>query len=153
MLDLPIHPADRLWVVLREEVIPKRELGLLACDYADAALPIWTAVRPDDTRMEEGIAVARRWWRGEATAAEVDSAQEAAGRAARDAWESNSAEGDAAAAVAWAVQEAAGAALLTASWAAEAAWGGEEVAWVEVRERQVEMARLVLKKIHDKREV
>jgi hypothetical protein len=103
MLDLPIHPADRLWVVLREEVIPKRELGLLACDYADAALPIWTAVRPDDTRMEEGIAVARRWWRGEATAAEVDSAQEAAGRAARDAWESNSAEGDAAAAVAWAV--------------------------------------------------
>ena len=34
-LDIPVN--DRLWVLLREDVIPAPALRLLACDWAEAA--------------------------------------------------------------------------------------------------------------------
>jgi len=33
--DLPISASDRLWVLLRPEVLPERMLHLLACDFAE----------------------------------------------------------------------------------------------------------------------
>ncbi len=97
ILDLNIPAVDRLWVVLREEIIPRREMGLLACDYATAALPIWQAQYPNDERPADCLAVARRYWRGEATEQERTAARDAAWDAAgAAAWDAGDAAWDAA---------------------------------------------------------
>ena len=66
-LDIP--KKDRMWVLLREDVIPARALRLLACGWAeDACLRTgW-----NDERSLNAIAVARRFAVGEATEAEDD---------------------------------------------------------------------------------
>ena len=85
-LDIPAE--DRLWVLLREEVIPARELRLLACDWAEAACcdACW-----NDERSLNAIAVARRFAVGEVSAAELAEAESrsvsaASASAARSAW-------------------------------------------------------------------
>jgi len=80
-LDIPIQ--DILWVLLRPEIIPERDLHLLACRFAEAALPVWEAVYPDDPRPRQAIETKRRWLDGNATDAELASARAAAGEAAR----------------------------------------------------------------------
>ena len=76
-LDIPAE--DRLWVLLRESVIPARELRLLACGWAEAAClkTGWA-----DERSLAAIAVARRYTVGEGTAAELAAARSAARSAA-----------------------------------------------------------------------
>src|SRR3990167_597859 len=58
-LDVPAH--DRLWAVLREEIVPARELRLIACWCADRALSRERAAGCEpDTRSWWAAAVARR---------------------------------------------------------------------------------------------
>lgn len=68
-LDIPAE--DRLWVLLREDIIPARELRLLACGWAEA---VCLKTGWNDKRSLNAIAVARRFACGDATAAELASA-------------------------------------------------------------------------------
>jgi hypothetical protein len=102
---------DALWVL--DNVIRNlRIISLFSADCAEQVLPLFLAVRPDDTRPANAIRVAR-----DANASDED--RDAAWDAARAAaW---AAAGDAARAAAWA---AAGDAARAAAWAAagDAAW-------------------------------
>jgi hypothetical protein len=115
ILDLDIPAKDRLWVILREEIIPERELRLLACKWAREALAV--AGNPDP-RSVAAVDCSERFARGEATAEELAAARAAADAAAWDA-------ADAAAwAAVWAAARdaawaAARAASLAAAWAAQ----------------------------------
>jgi hypothetical protein len=80
-LDIPVN--DRLWVLLREDIIPARELRLLACDWAEAAC---LRTGWNDARSLAAIAVARRYAVGEVSAAELNAAASAAWAAAAEAW-------------------------------------------------------------------
>ena len=81
---LEIPAEDRMWVLLREDVIPARAMRLLACDWAETA-----CLRPGgaDERSLAAIAVARRYAVGEATESELNAARSAAGSAASAARE------------------------------------------------------------------
>ena len=130
ILDYPGIPvADRLWVLLREDIIPARELREFACDCAERVLPLWDARYPDDARPRDCIAVARRYARGEATKKELDAGC-AAAYAAADAFAS-------AAYAAYAAMDAAYVAAYVAAYAAADAAERE-------REWQVERLREVL---------
>jgi hypothetical protein len=110
ILDLDIPTEDRLWVILREEIIPARELRLLACKWARGALAV--AGNPDP-RSVAAVDCAERFAMDEVTAEELDSARAAAWAAAQAAaryadW-----------AAAWAAARAAAqAAARYAAWAA-----------------------------------
>jgi hypothetical protein len=124
ILKLDIPTEDRLWAVLREELIPAPVLHEFACGCAEQALlSERKAGREPDPRSWTAIETKRRWLRGEAANEELKAAEEAA-RAA--AWE-------AARAAAW---EAARAAARAAAW--EAAW---EVARAAAWEAAWEAAR------------
>lgn len=107
--NIPVE--DRMWVLLREEVIPARELRLLACGWADGAC---RAAGWDDERSLEAIAVARRFAVGEATEAERKAAASAA-------WEARS--------VAWSTSKSAWSPRGAAAEAAAAASGADREAW------------------------
>lgn len=113
--ELDIPATDRLWVLLREEIIPSRVLRLLACDWAEAAC---AAAGWNDRRSLEAIAVARRFACGEATEAELAAAwsDAAEARSARPA-QMSSARSAArlSAAAAWSEAGA-------AAWSAATAW-------------------------------
>ena len=79
-LDLDIPGRDKLFALLRSEVIPERELHLLACDFAGRVAHL-----SEDPRVVEAIRVKRLWIEGEATDEELRTAQEAALTAARAA--------------------------------------------------------------------
>jgi hypothetical protein len=121
---LPILIEGRLWCMFHEELIPERELRLLASDYAAAALRCeQEAGREPDQRSWNAVEMARRHARGEVgdevLAAAWGEAAAAAVLAARamgeEAWA-------AAWSAAWATSEAAGEAALAAAhmavWAA-----------------------------------
>lgn len=108
LLDIPIPHENRLWLVylLTDEKI----LRELACDFAEAVLPIYEQKFPKDMRPRNAVEVARRWIEGKATDDELKTAGDAAMAAAKATGEP---EGD----VAWA-----------ASWAASG-----KTAWVAVQ--------------------
>ena len=110
-----IPDKDKLWCVLREELIDPKTLHEFACVCAERAL---SRVENPDPRSVAVIAAKRAWMRGEITDKELDVARDAAWAAARDAaW-------DAARVSAWV---AARAAARAAAWAAERAWQVEEL--------------------------
>ena len=121
--DVPVE--DRLWVVLRESVIPRRELHLLACKWAREALAV---VGNPDPRSVAAIDCAERFARGKATTEELAAAWDSACAAACDA--ACDAACSAACDAAWA---AARAAAWAAAWAAarDAAWAA---AWAAARD-------------------
>jgi len=81
-----VEPQDRLWVVLREEIIPTRELRLIACWCAKRALDRErSAGREPDPRSWDAVRVARRHAHGQATVEELVAAWDASWDAARDA--------------------------------------------------------------------
>ena len=82
VLNLPIPPEDRLWVLLRKEILGERALRLFACDCAERALPVFENGYPNDTRPREAIAVARTYAVGEATRVELETSRKAADAAA-----------------------------------------------------------------------
>lgn len=70
-----VPAKERLWVLLREEIIPARELRLLAC--------LWAERKCDedgwhDPRSRNAIAVSRRFANGEASRKELEDAWSAA---------------------------------------------------------------------------
>jgi len=83
VLRAKIPPADRLWVVLREELVSAKTLQLFACACAERALKRERKVgREPNTRSWEVVATARRYVMGKARAAELSAAREAAWEAA-----------------------------------------------------------------------
>jgi hypothetical protein len=144
ILDLDIPPDDRLWVVLRPELIDDEDLHELACRFAEAVLPIWEAKYPEDRRPHAAIAAKRAWLRGEITGAELEAARDAAREAALVAARAKAravareaareALRSAAQSEAWeaspaAARAAAREALRSAAWsAAWSAWAGAESA-------------------------
>ena len=94
-----IPDEDKLWAVLREELIEPEKVHEFACRCAERAL---SRVGNPDSRSIAAIAAKRAWMRGEITDAELAAARDAAWGAAWDA------ESDAA-------------------WAAERAWQVEEL--------------------------
>ena len=99
-LDIP--EEDKLFVLLRPEVIPERELHLLACDFAGRVLHL-----AKDSHSSEAIRIKRLWIEGKATDEEL--------RAARAAGEAAEAAAEAAEAAARAAAEAAAEAARAAS--------------------------------------
>jgi len=93
-----LHPdvpdADKLWLVLRPEVIPEKVLQGLACDFAQRGLPTYEKEYPNDKRPREAIRIKRKWIRGKATDEELAAALDAA----RAAWAAARAAGAARAA-------------------------------------------------------
>ena len=76
-----IPPADRLWAILREELIDAPILHEFACRCAERALSCVENPNPHSVRA---IEVKRAWLRGKATDEELAAARRAA-RAARHA--------------------------------------------------------------------
>ena len=82
ILDLKIPVGDRLWAVLRPELIDDRTLRLFACDCAERALKRDRKIgREPDKRLWDAIKVARKFAYGKATKEKL-----AAARAAGVAW-------------------------------------------------------------------
>jgi len=144
--DLDIPVVDKLWVLLRSQIIPGKELHLLACDFAEAVLHLFEGVCPADKRPRAAIEAKRRWIAGEITDSELAAAWAAAWAARDAAWAARDAAWAAArAAAAWAAaRDAAWDAAWAAAWAAArdaAAWAA---AWAAARDAQLEMVRKVL---------
>lgn len=76
-----IPDKDKLWCVLREELIDEQTLHELACVCAERAL---SRVENPDPRSVAAIAAKRAWMRGEITDKELDVARTAAWVAALD---------------------------------------------------------------------
>jgi hypothetical protein len=97
-------PEDKLWLLLREDFLPDRELHIFACWCAEQTLPIFEARQPGDGRPRAAVETKRRWIDGGATDGELDAARAAAGDAAwAAAW---SAARNAARSAAWAARAA-----------------------------------------------
>ena len=123
---------DMLWA-LRGVDHPERDkiARLMACDFAEAVLPIFEKKYPDDERPRNSIKVARRYANGKATDKELAAAGAAAWDAAWAAWAAGDAARDAAGAAAWAAGDAAWDAA-RAAWAA--AWDAARAAWAAARD-------------------
>jgi len=132
MLRLDIPAEDRMWAVLREDLIDARALHLLACDFAERAM---SRIDNPDPRSIKAIEIKRLWVDGKATDGDLAAAWDAARTAAWDA--ARGAAWDAAKnAAGVAARAAAGAAARAAAWvaagdAARAAAGGAawDAAW------------------------
>ena len=123
---LNIEPRDILWLLLHEDIIPPRELRLIACREADLVLDREeTSGRAVDPRSREAIRTARAFADGKATKEELIAARDAVWNAAWDAdWNAGDIAGN--------VAGAAGAAALDAAEdAAEAVVkdAAEDAAW------------------------
>jgi hypothetical protein len=79
VLKLRIPAEDRLWVVLRPELLPERTLRLFACSCAEHVLPLFEQQYPEDKRPRRAIETARRFAAGEAPREELAAAGD-------DAW-------------------------------------------------------------------
>ena len=88
--ELMIPAEDRLWVLLRQDIIPEIQLHSLACDFAQAVSHL-----NQDPRVQAAIDAKRKWIVGQISDEELEAAR-AAARAA--AW---AATREAAVAAAW----------------------------------------------------
>ena len=79
-LNLDIPDEDKLYTLLRPEVLPEKELHLLACDFAERVVHLTR-----DPCSAEAIRVKRFWLDGKATDEELDAAKAAAKAATRTA--------------------------------------------------------------------
>jgi len=135
LIGLDIPEEDRLWVLLRDAVIPARNLRLLACKWAsDTCRKAGWA----DERSINAINVAARFADGNATRAELDAANAVAWLAARDAARGITGEAPAVAA-AWATSASA----WIAAKAGANALSGEQDNWGT----QIEDVKAELRKV------
>ena len=86
ILKLSIPVNDKLWVLLRPEFIPERQLHEIGiwC-WEEIARPVWEKHHPDDRRPHDAVATKRLWLDGKATDAELAAARASAWAAARAA--------------------------------------------------------------------
>jgi len=141
--ELGIPAEDRLWVLLRQDIIPEIQLHSLACDFAQEVAHL-----NPDPRVQAAIDAKRKWIAGQISDKELaaaETAARAAGEAARAAaW---SAAWSAAEAAVWA---AARSAARAAAWAAarEAAWAAAmEAAMEAAKEKQLNIVKIYLKSL------
>ena len=80
ILDMDIPAKDKLWAVLREDMIDAKALHTFACDVAENALKRSNVT---DKRSWNAIAVKRRWINGNATDDELAAALKELGEAAQ----------------------------------------------------------------------
>jgi len=123
LMETDLSTENKLWCLLRPEVIPEKTLHTLSCDFADRALlREREAGREPDPRSWRAVAVKRLWIDGQATDDELRAARAAAWEAAGEA------AGEAARAAA---REAAWVAAREAAWEAawEAALAAARAAW------------------------
>ena len=107
-----VSVEDRLWLLLRSEIIPECELRLFACWCASMALRAERAAgREPDRRSWEAIRVTRQYARGLTTAKELSAARSAAEDAA---WSAAESAEDAA----WSAVESAAESAEDAAWSA-----------------------------------
>jgi len=119
---LDISVEDILWTLLHPEIIPEKQLHLLACDFADAALEL---IESPDPRSVAAVQAKRYWVAGDITDNELATARAAAWATASAA--DSAADRAAARAAAWATASAAAsAAANAAAWAA--AWAAANAA-------------------------
>ncbi len=104
-----VTTPDKLWVLLRPEILPEQSLRLLAADFADRVLPIFESEYPECSHPRVAILTARLFAFRKVTDEELVASRDAAWGVSGDA------SGDAA----WDVSRA-------ASWAA--AWGAARAA-------------------------
>ena len=130
-----ITAADRLWTVLREEMIPAPILHEFACRTAEWALVLVALGGAEiDSRSADAIATKRRWLRREASDKELSAAWIAARSAAEAAWSAVRSAAEAAGSAAGsAVRSAAEAARSAAEAAGSAAGSAVEAAWIAAR--------------------
>ena len=136
--ELEITIEDRLWVLLRPEIIPEMDLHSIACDFAQSVAHFST-----DPRVQAAIDAKRKWIAGKISDKELEAARAAAWAAT---WE---AAMEAAMAAAMAATMAA--AMATARAAAMAA--AREVAWVAAMEvaweKQLNIVKTYLKNLEE----
>lgn len=78
ILDLDIPILDRFWVLFREEIIPERQLQLLACDFLEQVLLIFEKKYHKDGESRKAIEAKRLWLDGKLSDGELKKAQNAA---------------------------------------------------------------------------
>jgi hypothetical protein len=123
ILDLNIPSEDKLWAVLREDLLPASLLHEFACMCAETALlKERKAGREPDTRSWKAVEAKRKWLRGEITDKDLSEAY-AAARSAAWVAAANIEARSAARATARAAVEAA----MTAAWAVKVAAADEQV--------------------------
>jgi len=87
ILDSGIPPEDKLWAVLRPELVPEPDLHELACRFTEDWLEAEVkAGRRTDKRSWEAVKAKRRWLKGEITDEELDVAYRAAYAAANNTY-------------------------------------------------------------------
>lgn len=110
---------DCLWALCATAENCDQVARLMACDFAEAVLPIFERDYPDDRRPRVAIETARRFARAECTADELAAARTAAWAVAWDVWDAAWEAIRAARAAAWAaVGDIARAARAAGPWAA-----------------------------------
>jgi len=80
ILDAPITDKDKLWLVLRPEIIVTSDLHYLACTFAERVAYLNT-----DQRVQAAIDAKRAWLRGEISDDVLSSASRSAARVTLDA--------------------------------------------------------------------
>ena len=126
-----VDAEDRLWLILREELIDAPIMHKFACRCADRAL---SRVNKPDARIVAAIESKQNWMRGEISDDELDATRDAA-RAAEMIAERAEACVAAKAAVWAAERTAAWAAAMAAAWTAEREWQvAELMRMLEVQE-------------------
>ena len=115
VLGASIPAEDKLWLVLREEILDARTLRELACDFAQAALDAYGG----DEKSQQAIDLALGAAAGVVDASTLEAAWAAAGEAA---WAAEAAAREAARAAGAARAAAGAAAWEAAREAARAAW-------------------------------
>ena len=128
-----VDAEDKLWAVLREELIDARILHEFACWCAEDAL---IHVENADERSRNAIKVKWAWLRGEASDAELAAARSAERSAVRSAERSAAEDAERAAARAVA-RAAAWHSVLAVAWSAERA-AARSAVLAAAREQQVE---------------
>jgi len=130
--ELEITIEDRLWVLLRNDVIPEMDLHSLACDFAQEV-----AYLNPDPRVQAAIDAKRKWIAGKISDKELEAARAAAWEAA---WE---ATGEAAMAAAMAATMAAVRAAAREAAMAAAMEAAMAAAW----EKQLNIVKTYLKNL------
>ena len=131
--ELNIKTEDKLFILLRPEIIPEKELHLLACEFAEDALKLERKNgRDPHFNSWNAIKVKRLWIKGKATDEELEVAELAAWEAADSDWE--------------AAQSAAQVGVESAWLTARATWEVAESAELAIKEKQLKQIKKVLEK-------